>query len=430
MKSNWKTVAPDVPTPIDKKIENQWIPTVFAEPAVLGFHIRKWTPYKLNRINWDSDGQPFQYVAWFSILTACSIGCFTIERVQLPESVPQICYCTIPVLSKNNSWWIFYFCWPDLQLERDIRTCNAVISSCEKAAKWCLRRHQLIAASFLYTPFALEKWHRETNICINWSTYEVLEDTSMMYCMPRSVFLFFNPAVSSTKGRSFAAFGRCNYTKSLISTNRHWLAEQLSNDIKIYALNWRGHTRHGHTLICPWLKLTIYMCIFDHICWIHIHSSLIFWLSSSDVWVHIGRWIYYDLLCVYTSGLKYRNNGGGSLKSKDSWTWLLSMQPSAHALVVAWWRLVVLYYPVPEPNVSIATCAWSESHLDMEQNIGLMKMIRDPDCQHGYRENDSNNMITIIVMLAVLSYHSKIMFSMSWAARKRQKHMKPLCTLN
>ena len=185
-------------------------------------------------------------------------------------------------LSKNNSRWIFYFCWPDLQLEHDIRTCNAVISSCEKAAKWCLRRHQLIAASFLYTPFALEKWHRETNICINWSTYEVLEDTSMMYCMPRSVFLFFNPAGSSTKGRSFAAFGRCNYTKSLISTNRHWLAaEQLSNDIKIYALNWRGHTRHRHTPICPWLKLTIYMCIFDHICSIHIHSSLIWWLSSS-----------------------------------------------------------------------------------------------------------------------------------------------------
>ena len=284
MKSNWKTVAPDIPTPIDKKIENQWIPTVFAEPAVLGFHIRKWTRYKLRRITWDLDGQPFQYIAWFSILTACIIGFFTIERVQLPESVPQICYCTIPVLSKNNSRWIFYFCWPDLQLEHDIRTCNAVISSCEKAAKWCLRRHRLIAASFLYTPFALEKWHRETNICINWSTYEVLEDTdtSMMYCMPRSVFPFFNPAVSSTKGRSFAAFGRCNYTKSLISTNRHWLAaEQLSNDIKIYALNWRGHTRHRHTPICPWLKLTIYMCIFDHICSIHIHSSLIWWLSSS-----------------------------------------------------------------------------------------------------------------------------------------------------
>lgn len=91
----------------------------------------------------------------------CIIGFFTIERVQLPESVPRICYCTIPVLSKNNSRCIFYFCWPDLQLERDIRTCNAVISSCEKAAKWCLRR-QLVAANFLYTLFALETWHRET----------------------------------------------------------------------------------------------------------------------------------------------------------------------------------------------------------------------------------------------------------------------------
>lgn len=241
MKSNWKTVAPDIPTPIDQKIENQWIPTIFAEPAVLGFHIRKWTRYKLRRINWDSDGQPFQYVAWFSILTACIIGFFTIERVQLPESVPQICYCTIPVLSKNNSRWIFYFFWPDLQLERDIRTCNAVISSCEKAAKWCLRRHQFIAASFLYTSFAFEKWHRETHVCINWSlsTYEVLEDTSVMYCMLRSVFLV-DPAVSPTKGRSFAAFGRCNYTKSLISMNRSDIDWQNNHQMTSTYMPWIG----------------------------------------------------------------------------------------------------------------------------------------------------------------------------------------------
>lgn len=268
MKSNWKTVSPDIPTPIDKKIENQLIPTVFAEPALLGFHIRKWTRYKLRRINWDLDGQPFQYVAWFSSLTACIIGFFTIERVQLPESVPRICYYTIPVLSKNNSLWIFYFCWPDLH-----RTCNAVISSCEKAAKWCLRRHQFIAASFLFTSFAFEKWHRETNICINWSlsTYEVLEDTSVMYCMLRSVFLV-DPAVSPTKGRSFAAFGRCNYTKSLISMNRSDIDWQNNHQMTSTYMNWRGHTRHRHTPICPWLKLAIYMCLFEYI-WSHLFNS-------------------------------------------------------------------------------------------------------------------------------------------------------------
>ena len=258
-------------------------------------------------------------------------------------------------------------------------------------------------------------------------------------------FFLVDPAVCSTKGRSFAAFGRCNYTKSLISMNRHWLAEQFSND-----------AQHRHTRICPWLELMI-LCV--HI-WSHLFNSYSFFPESITLQLltlvmyeykvqKIGikqRWkidLLWFIVCVhfwFEISLKW----GGS--QKQGFMDVIAFNAAISACVSgrlvatgAVWdlyrigKMARFFQLQNRKNLTDPEFLWcerSESHVDMQQKIGLMKVIRNPDCHHGCRQNDSNKMITNTRSHVGSTYHSKIMFSLLWAARKRQKHVKPLCTLN
>ena len=184
-----------MPTAVYIAIQNQWIPTDFAQLAILGVHNSR--TEEMDSLQLEANqlilGRSTISICRMIQYSYCIIGILTIETVHLPESVPRIYYCAVPVLFQYNypmvdsllsvAFWGVSHCrcitnkihslaW---QLEHAMRTCNAVISSCEKAAKWCLRRHQL-TATFVYTPLAfvnenmaLKNKRPMCVECINWN---------------------------------------------------------------------------------------------------------------------------------------------------------------------------------------------------------------------------------------------------------------------